>query len=94
VVFAVGVALCFINDSNHAQVLWSYAMSIATEQSNTAATLTATRLLHFCIKSFHLRNDIKAHFTYLRLLHQLGHYDEFHAQVMSVFYPLGQHIFM
>ena len=57
-------------------------MSIASEQSNTAATLTATRLLRFCIKSFHLRNDIKAHVTYLRLLHQLGHYDEFHAQVM------------
>ena len=87
-VFAVGVALCFINDSNHAEVLWSYAMSIATEQSNTAATLTATRLLHFCIKSFHLRNDIKAHFTYLRLLHQLGHYDEFHAQVMSGVLPI------
>jgi len=83
VVLAVAVALCFINDSNHAQVLWSYAVSIASDQSNTAARLTASRLLHFCIKSFHLHNDIKAHFTYLRLLHQLGHYDKFHSQVMS-----------
>jgi len=82
-VIAVVIALCFINDSNHAQVLWSYAISVASEQSNTAATLTATRLLQLCIKSFHLHNDIKAHFTYLRLLHQLGRYDEFHAQVIS-----------
>jgi len=62
-------------------MLWSYAMSVTSEQSNTAAMLTATRLLQFCIKSFHLRNDIKAHYTYLRLVHQLGHYDEFHSQV-------------
>jgi len=57
-------------------------MSIASDHSNTAASLAATRLLSFCIKSFHLSNDIKAHFTYLRLMHQLGHYDEFHAQVL------------
>jgi len=58
-------------------------MSVTSKQSNTSATLTAARLLHFCIKSFHLRNDINAHYTYLRLVHQLGHYDEFHAQVMN-----------
>jgi len=63
-------------------MLWSYAMSIASEQSNTAAALTVTRLLRFCVKSLHLSNDIKANFTYLRLMHQFGHYDEFHAQVL------------
>jgi len=75
------VALCFINDSNNAEMLWSYAISAASEPNSAAATLTATRLLQFCITSCHLRNDIKANFTYLRLMHQLGHYDEFHAQV-------------
>lgn len=74
-------ALCFINESNNAKMLWSYAMSIASTQSNTSTVLTAIRLLHFCIKSLHLHNDITAHVTYLRLLHQLGHYDEFHALV-------------
>jgi len=57
-------------------------MSVVSEQSDTAEALVATRLLRLCIKSFHLSNDIKAQFTYLRLMHQLGHYDEFHAQVL------------
>jgi len=60
-------------------------MSVTSEQSNTEATLTATRLLHLCIKSFHMRNDIEAHYNYLRLIHQLGRYDEFHAQVYILF---------
>jgi len=85
------VALCFVNDGNNAEMLWSYAMSIVSEQSNTT-TLCAARLLRFCIKSFHLRNNIECHFTYLRLLHQLGHYDEFHAQVMK--YILQQPMIM
>jgi len=57
-------------------------MSISSDQSNAAQSLVAIRLLRVCIKSLHLSNDTKAHFTYLRLMHQLGHYDEFHAQVL------------
>jgi len=75
------VALSFINDGNNAEELWSYAVFLASEQNNTAAAISATRLLRFCIKSFHLTNDIAAHCTYLQLMHQLGYYEEFHAQV-------------
>ena len=71
--------MAYINNEDNAWAIWLHALSLIDECNDK---LPALRLLNLCVKSDALVDDAAVHSTHLQLLHELGHYDDFHSEVI------------